>query len=58
MSVKLLYESEEGSTYALRDRIQEHKVPCNLVCMEGKMERPTGWGRGKPICGGRGSIGV
>ncbi len=37
MSVKLLYESEEWSTYALRDRIQEHKVPCHLVCMEGEI---------------------
>lgn len=37
MSVKLLYESEEWSTYALRDRIQEHGIPCHLVCMEGEI---------------------
>lgn len=35
MSILLLYESEEWSTYALQSRIQEQGIPCRLVCMEG-----------------------
>lgn len=35
MSIILLYESEEWSTYALQSRIQEQGIPCRLVCMEG-----------------------
>lgn len=34
MSIRLLYESEEWSTYALQSRIQEEGIPCELVCME------------------------
>lgn len=34
MSIMLLYESEEWSTYALQNRIQEQGIPCQLVCME------------------------
>lgn len=34
MSIVLLYESEEWSTYALQKRIQEQGIPCRLVCME------------------------
>lgn len=34
MSIKLLYESEEWSTYALQGRIREQGIPCQLVCME------------------------
>lgn len=34
MSIILLYESEEWSTYALQGRIQEQGIPCQLVCME------------------------
>lgn len=34
MSIRLLYESDEWSTYALRDRIQEQGISCDLVCME------------------------
>lgn len=33
MSIILLYESEEWSTYALQSRIQEQGIPCQLVCM-------------------------
>lgn len=34
MSIVLLYESEEWSTYALRDRIREQGISCRLVYME------------------------
>ena len=34
MSISLLYESEEWSTYALQSRIREQGIPCRLVCME------------------------
>lgn len=34
MSILLLYESEEWSTYALQSRIQEQGIPCRLACME------------------------
>lgn len=34
VSIRLLYESEEWSTYALQGRIQEEGIPCRLVCME------------------------
>lgn len=34
MSIRLLYESEEWSTFALQSRIQEWGIPCHLVCME------------------------
>lgn len=37
MSITLLYESEEWSTYALQSRIQEQGIPCQLVCMEDKI---------------------
>lgn len=37
MSVLLLYESEEWSTYALQSRIQEQGIPCRLVCMENEI---------------------
>lgn len=37
MSIKLLYESEEWSTYALQSRIQEQGIPCQLVCMEDEL---------------------
>lgn len=34
MGIRLLYESEEWSTYALQDRIREEGIPCDLVYME------------------------
>ncbi len=34
MSIRLLYESDEWSTYALRNRIQEQGISCRLACME------------------------
>lgn len=34
MSIRLLYESDEWSTYALQSRIQEQGIPCRLICME------------------------
>lgn len=34
MGIILLYESEEWSTYALRNRIREQGIPCQLACME------------------------
>lgn len=34
MSIRLLYESDEWSTYALQSSIQEQGIPCQLVCME------------------------
>lgn len=34
MSIVLLYESEEWSTYALQSRIQEQGIDCRLLCME------------------------
>lgn len=37
MSIGLLYESEEWSTYALQSRIEEQGIPCRLVCMEGEI---------------------
>ena len=38
MSIKLLYESEEWSTYALQNRIQEQGIACQLVCMEEQIQ--------------------
>lgn len=34
MGIRLLYDSEEWSTYALQRRIQEEGISCDLVCME------------------------
>lgn len=39
MSISLLYESEEWSTYALQSRIQEQGIPCRLVCMEDEISQ-------------------
>lgn len=38
MSIKLLYESEEWSTYALQNRIREQGIDCQLVCMEEQIQ--------------------
>lgn len=37
MGIILLYESEEWSTYALQNRIQEQGISCQLVCMEDRI---------------------
>ncbi len=34
MGIGILYESEEWSTYALRDRIEAMGIPAKLICME------------------------
>lgn len=34
MGIVMLYESDEWSSYALRSRIQEQGIPCQLACME------------------------
>lgn len=37
MGIGILYESEEWSTYALRDDIEAMGVPAKLICMEGEV---------------------
>lgn len=39
VSIRLLYESEEWSTYALHSRIQEQGIHCQLVYMEEEIQR-------------------
>lgn len=39
MGIRLLYESEEWSTYALQRRIEEQGISCQLVCMEDEVSQ-------------------
>lgn len=38
MGIKLIYESEEWSTFALQSRILEQGIPCQLVRMEDELQ--------------------